>query len=64
MQRDMPSNPTDPFQGAHKAAERKSAKDAAQQEITSRDARILAREVKRKQPKAEQHYIYSGPFYR
>lgn len=63
MHRDIPDTPADPFQGAHRAVERKAAKDAAAQEIVARDARILAREAKRT-PKAERGYIYSGPFYR
>lgn len=32
----------DPFQDAHRAGERKAAKDDAAQEIVSRDARITA----------------------
>lgn len=64
MQKDMPGTPADPFQGAHRAAQRKADKDAAAQQIVARDQRILTSEAKRKIPKVEQGYLYSGPFYR
>lgn len=43
--------PSDPFQDAHRANDRKAIKDDAARQIMERDQRIVAAEKKRKEPK-------------